>query len=280
MYDVVIIGGGPAGLSAGINVRARNKTALVITNDPHEGYLSKAPKMENYLGLPGMTGPEMVDTFLAHAESAGVEIRQGRVLTVMPFGENFMVTVGSDVVDCKAVILGLGAVPPTQFPGEKEYLGRGVSYCATCDGMLYREQPVVVVGGSAESVNDAKYLAEIGCDVVFASRKPVEGLPEGVRPIIAKKYEVEGDGMRATALIADGERYEGNCVFILREAIAPGSLVDGLEMDGAFIKVDRGMRTNIPRVYAAGDCTGNPKQIAKAVGEGLIAGLSACEDIG
>ena len=279
MYDVAIIGTGPAGLSAAINVRARGKTAIVIGNDPASGYLNKAPEIGNYLGMPGLSGPQMVSAFVDHALSAGVELREGRVISVMPFGADFMASVGSDVIDAHAVILALGAVPPTRFAGEEEYLGRGVSYCATCDGMLYRGHDVVVVGGSAESVHEAAFLQQIGCNVSFVSKKPVAGLPDEVPSRTFKTLAVVGDGTKVTGLELDGEKVACDCAFILRPAIAPSNLVAGLELDGSYIKVNRGMRTNIPGLYAAGDCTGKPLQVAKAVGEGLIAALSACEDI-
>ncbi len=279
MYDVVIIGSGPAGLSAGINVRARNKTALIISNDPHGGHLSKAPHMENYLGMPGMTGHEMMDQFLDHARHDGVEFRFGRVISVLPFGDTFMVSIGAEYVEAKTVVLAVGSVPPAQFEGEAQYLGRGVSYCATCDGMLYKGKPVIVYGDGEDSVSDARFLAELGCPVTFVSRKPVEGLPEEVTTLTARKFEVMGDGQKATGLIADGVELPASGVFILRQAIAPSSLIQGLATNGASIVVNRRMETNIPGLYAAGDCTGAPAQVAKAVGEGQVAGLAACARI-
>ena len=173
----------------------------------------------------------------------------------------------------------LGAVPGSHYEGEEQYLGRGVSYCATCDGMLYRGRDVIVVGGSEESVREAGFLHEIGCNVSFLSKKPVEGLAQGIDAATFKNLEVTGDGTKATGLVVDGQERPCDCAFILRPALAPGNLVTGLEQDGAYIKVDRSMRTNIAGLYAAGDCTGRPLQVAKAVGEGLVAALSACEDL-
>ncbi len=280
MYDVIVIGSGPAGLSAAINVRQRGKTALVVSNDPMEGYLQRTERIDNYPGLPAISGKEMVERFLEHTERAGAEMRQGRVVSVLPFGDDFMVNVGSDTIDAHAVVLALGAVPPKHMPGEDEYLGHGVSYCATCDGMLYRGKPVVVLGGTAESVHETNFLNQIGCKVTFVSSKPVEGLDDGIDArVVTGRLAVEGDGTNVSAFKVGDDRIECTGVFLLRPAISPGNLLPGLELAGAFVRVGEGMRTNVPGVYAAGDCVGRPLQVAKAVGEGQVAGLSACADL-
>lgn len=280
MYDVIVIGSGPAGLSAAINVRQRGKTVLVVSNNRAESFLYKTEQIGNYLGLPIMSGKEMVERFFAHAEKAGVEIREGRVVGVLPFGDDFMVNVGPDVIDTHAVVLALGAVPPKHIPGEEEYLGHGVSYCATCDGMLYRGKSVVVFGGTADSVHETNFLNHIGCKVTFVSSKPVESLDDAISAkLVTGKLSVEGDGTNVSAFNVGDERIECAGIFLLRPAISAGSLLPGLEMEGAFIRVGANMDTNVPGVYAAGDCVGKPLQVAKAVGEGQIAGLAACEAI-
>ena len=163
-----------------------------------------------------------------------------------------------------------------KFPGEAELLGRGVSYCATCDGMLYRNKPVAVVGRSKDAPHEAAYLKSIGCQVVYVAPKRPDQLEEDIPFIQAAKLAVKGE-QTVTALEADGADIPVNGVFILREAVAPGDLLPGLTLEKGAIQVDRSMATSVPGVFAAGDATGAPLQVSKAVGEGLIAALSACE---
>ena len=264
MTDVIVIGGGPAGVSAALTAMHRGKTALIVSSAPEDSPLWKAEHIDNYPGLPGVTGRELVETLLRHAEGSGAQVMRGRVLSVLPMGGSFGVSVGSDFVECRAVVVASGLSRAKPYPGEAEFLGAGVSYCATCDGMLYRGKKVAVIGLSADAPEEAEFLRSIGCEVEYfdAAR--------------AKKYEIKG-GERVEKLVADGEEFDVSCVFILRAGVAPGSLAPGLKLDGPHIKVDAGMATSVPGVFAAGDCVGAPYQVAKAVGEGNIAGISAAK---
>ena len=129
-YDLLVIGGGPAGLTAAIHARARNRSVLVISNDPAASPLSKAPGMANYPGLPGVSGKELVERLMAQAKDLGAEFRRGRALSVVPMGGSVMVSVGNDAVEGGAAILALGVSRAAPLKGEAELLGRGVSYCA------------------------------------------------------------------------------------------------------------------------------------------------------
>ena len=188
----------------------------------------------------------------------------------------FMVTVGSQVYEGKALILAPGVVRQAKYPGEEEYLGRGVSYCATCDGMLYRGKPVTVVGRSSDAPHEANYLKSLGCQVTYVSPQPPVGLDEGIPYVKAGRLAVRGE-QTVTGLEADGALIPCSGVFILRQAVAPTDLLPTLETEAGYIKVDRRMATNVEGVFAAGDCTGVPLQVSKAVGEGHVAALSACE---
>ncbi|MDT3844955.1 MAG: FAD-dependent oxidoreductase [Bacillota bacterium] len=260
MYDVIVIGAGPAGLSAAVNVRQRGGSVLVIGTAQDNNPLYKAERIDNYLGLPGLSGKEMLEVFTEHAKKMGVEFVENRVLSAMNMGKTWMVGAGSEVYEAYAVVLGGGIVRGQAYPGEKEHLGRGVSYCATCDGMLYKgKKTAVIVYGDADK-KEADFLSGIGCEVTLLE-KP-------------KNVEIQ-DADNGVRLMADGEQYEVSCVFILRPSIAPNDLFPALELDGNFIRVDRFMKTNIDGLWAAGDCTGTPLQVSKAVGEGLIAGQAA-----
>ena len=274
-YDVIVLGMGPAGLAAAVAARGRNKTVLVVGNHWQDSPLAKAERVDNYLGLPGMTGQEMLSTFYDHARTAGAEMVHGRVISLMEW-EGFMLTVGSEVYQGKTLVLAPGVVRQAKYPGEQEFLGRGVSYCATCDGMLYRNKPVVVVGRSKDAPQEANYLSSIGCQVTYVSQKEPVDLEENIAVLRAGKLEIRGDS-KVTALLADGQEIPCAGVFVLRDAVASTDLLPALETKQGAVVVNREMATNIPGVFAAGDCTGVPLQIAKAVGEGHIAGLSAAD---
>jgi thioredoxin reductase (NADPH) len=259
-YDILIIGGGPAGLSAAVNARARGKSALVISNPLEENPLWKSRQVDNYLGIPGVSGQELLQTFRRHAEEAGSEFLSGRVLNSAFTADTWYVSVGSDVQEAGAVVLAAGISRSAKFPGEEEFLGRGVSYCATCDGMLYRGKPVAVVGYTPTAAHEAEFLRSIGCLVTYLDRP--------------KRCSIAGDTL-ARSLTADGKTVEAEGIFILRPSLAPTDLFPGLAVENGFVSVDRRMATNLPGLFAAGDCTGGPLQVSKAAGEGLVAGQSA-----
>lgn len=275
-YDLLIVGAGPAGLTAAIHARARDKSALVISNDPLASPLCRAPAMANYPGLPGVTGRELVERLLAQAKDMGAEFKQGRTLSVMPMGKSVMVSVENDAVEGRAVILATGVSRAAPLKGEAELLGRGVSYCATCDGMLYRNRPVTVVGLAPDAPQEANYLRSLGCQVVYVSPRQPQGLDETIPYVKAGKLAIKGE-QTVTGLEADGALLPCAGVFILRRVVAPVDLLPTLATEEGVIKVDRRMATNVPGVFAAGDCTGGPLQVSKAVGEGHVAALAACE---
>ena len=275
-YDIAIVGGGPAGLSAAVNARARNKSVLVVSNDYRESPLYRAKQVDNYLGMPGQSGAALLDAYYRHAEETGATFRGGRVLNIMALDGTCYLGIGSEMEEARAVILCTGVSQGKKFPGEAEFLGRGVSYCATCDGMLYRGRAVTVVGRSKDAPQEANYLKSLGCQVVYVSPQEPKGLDREIPFVRAGKLEVRGTD-RVSALVADGAELPCEGVFILRDALAPTDLLPDLELRNGAIAVDREMATSLPGVFAAGDCTGGPLQVAKAVGEGHTAGLSAAE---
>ena len=276
-YDLIVLGGGPAGLAAAVAARGRGKSALVISNRWQLSPLAKAERIDNYLGLAGLSGYALLEAFQRHAEDAGVHFVLGRATSLMAFN-GFAVTVGSEVYQGGALVLSPGVARQAKFPGEQEFLGHGVSYCATCDGMLYRGKDVVVVGRTKDAPEEAKFLKSIGCHVTYTAPKRPEALSEDIPFVAAGKVGIKG-GEAVSAAVLDGVEIPCACVFVLRDALAPADLLPQLETVGGYIKVGRDMSTSVAGVYACGDCTGAPLQIAKAVGEGHVAGLSACEYI-
>ena len=264
-YDLLVVGGGPTGLTAAIHARARGKSVLVISNEPTASPLCRAPRMANYPGLPDVTGLELMERLVKQAKDLGAEFRQGRALSVMPMGKSVMVSVENDAVEGQAVILALGVSRAAPLKGETEFLGRGVSYCATCDGMFYRDKTVVCAGDAPNFAAEAEFLRSIGCEV---TETKLQGL------------EILGEDKVSGVRTAAGEELPCDGVFLLRSSIALAHLAPGLELAGGYIKVDGRMATNLPGVFAAGDCTGQPLQLAKAVGQGQTAAHFALEGIG
>ena len=263
MYDLAIVGGGPAGLAAAIHGRARDKSVLVVSNEPLASPLCKAERVDNYPGMPRTSGRAIVETMLEQARDLGVEVRLGRVLNILSMGDTSYLGIGSDMEQARAVILATGVVRTAKLPGEAELLGRGVSYCATCDGMLYRGKPIVVAGNAPNFQEEVEFLQGIGCQVTEVGLGGLKILGEN---------QVE-------AVESKGERIPCAGVFLLRTAVAPTDLLPGLALEDGHISVDRYMRTNVKGIYAAGDCTGAPLQIAKAVGEGQMAAHTAVTEL-
>lgn len=263
-------------MSAAINARARNKSVLVVSNDYRESPLYRAERVDNYLGMPGQSGAGLLEAYRRHAEEMGAAFRLGRVLNIMPLEDACYLSIGTEMEEAGAIILCTGVSRGRKFPGEAEYLGRGVSYCATCDGMLYRNQPVVVVGLSPDAPEEANFLQGLGCQVTYVSGKTPEGLLPSIPFVRGTRLEIVGDES-VTALRCNGADLPCACVFLLRHAIPPTDLLPDLALDHGYVAVDREMKTNLPGVFAAGDCTGAPLQLSKAAGEGLVAGQKAAE---
>ena len=276
-YDIAVVGGGPAGLSAAINARARWKSVVVVGNDYRESPLYRAERVDNYLGMPGMTGAQLLEAYRRHAESMEVDFRAGRVLNIMQLEGTCYLSIGSEMETAKAVVLATGVVRGKKLPGEVKYLGRGVSYCATCDGMLYRGKPVVVVGMAPDAPEEANFLQGIGCQVTYVSARAPEGLVPAIPYVKSGRLEIVGeDGV--TALRVGDTELPAQCVFLLRSAMPPTDLLPDLALEeNGYITVNRQMGTNLPGIFAAGDCTGLPLQLSKATGEGLVAGQAAAE---
>lgn len=277
MTDVLIIGGGPAGLSAAVQLAARGRQCVIFTEQAQHNPLYKAKQIDNYLGMRGVGGAQMLQQMQREAEAAGARFIYGRVVSVIYGQDSIMASTASDGEQGRSLILASGAAQATALSGEKRLLGRGVSYCATCDGMLYRGRRAVVCGNATDIAEEMAFLQRIGVQVIpllSPSLATKLGMPQAA---VKKPLRILGE-QRVEAVQADGKTIPCDAVFILRKSVAPSVLLPQLAMDGAFVRVDRQMRTNLARVYAAGDCTGHPLQVAKAVGEGLVAAHTAATE--
>lgn len=277
IIDIIIVGAGPAGLSAAVNAVNRGKTVRIYSNK--ENYLSKAERVDNHLGFYNMSGKEIMDKFKAHAEAMNIQIEEGKVVNVLPLGSSLMVNINGEIVEAKKVILSMGVSKVKELPGESRLLGSGVSYCATCDGMLYRNKNAVVWDQSNDALEEANYLNSIGVNITYVSKKPrSEHLNENIKYINGTISEIIGENS-VEAVLINNEKISTDAVFMLRDAVAPTALIEGLEIENNFIKVNNNMETNIEGVYAAGDIVGKPLQLSKAVSEGLIAAQHAAIQI-
>lgn len=276
MYDIAIIGSGPAALSAAVNGRQRNKSVCVFGRSLDSSLLFAAEKVDNYLGMPDFSGEELLNQFYAHAVKQGAEFKESRISQILSMGDRFLINAENQFYEAKTLILAIGLNKSRGIAGETEYLGRGVSYCATCDGMLYRNKRVIVVGENEEGEAEANFLVDVCEKVTYIPLyQPVLYLKENVAVLEDRPQAVLGENGRVTGLQMKTEVLDCDGIFFAKSSTPPESLLFGLEMDGKNILTDKSMATNLPGVFAAGDCTGAPFQIAKAVGEGLVAALSA-----
>ena len=273
-FDFLAVGDGPAALSACLTARARGLTTLCLGTG-EESPLARTERIDNYPGLPHVSGRELLAVFRRQALEAGVEMRTGLVRQVQPLGKELMVLAGADVLTARTVLLAMGAAKPKLLPGEEELLGQGVSWCGTCDGMFYRGKRVAVLSWLKSGAEEADFLAGLAGETDYYVMRPHD-LPETRHwrlreetPLSLRRTE-EGILLRTDR---GGDTYDG--VFLFHQAVAPEMLLRGLKTDGPFIQVDGEQRTGIPGVFAAGDCTGKPLQVAKAVGEGCRAAIAA-----
>ncbi|MBR1566639.1 MAG: NAD(P)/FAD-dependent oxidoreductase, partial [Oscillospiraceae bacterium] len=279
MSDLVIIGGGPGAWSCAVTAINRGLSCTVVTTGKKFSGLTKAHLITNYPGIPVISGEELMDRMEKQARDMGTEVIEGNARQIMPSGDQYMTLVGNDILTSPAVVLALGAARPKLLPGEEELLGHGVSWCGTCDGMFYRKKPVAVLSAWAGGAEDAEFLANVCSSVDYYTLQPHEKpSDERIRFVDGKPTALRQEEGQIVLTTDQGEAaYSG--VFIFRPSVAPGTLLPGLQLEGNAIYVDRRMATNLPRVYACGDCTGQPLQIAKAVGEGNVAAISAAQDI-
>ena len=277
-YDVAIIGTGPAGLSCALNLKLHNKSVIWFGPGELSGKVGRSEKIANYPGIAMVSGQDLNALFQEQIRDAGLEITDRQVTAITSSRRGFMLQGGNDIYDAKAVLLATGAAAGKGFAGEEALLGSGVSYCATCDGFLYEGKTIAVYCGSKRFEHEVAYLAELAKTVyLFAPYKDPGAFPDNVIICDGRIKEILGEQKAEGLLLEDGSTLEADGVFIIRESVAPATLVRGLELDGPDIVVDRGMRTNKRGVFAAGDCTGRPYQITKATGEGNIAAHSIVE---
>lgn len=281
-YQVIIIGGGPAGVSAALYLaRAAIKT-LIIENGP--GALSRAHKIDNYYGVAA-SGSELYTKGLEQAKALGITVINNEVLNV-EYTDSFTVHLKNTakILTAPVLLLATGTKNITlNLPELVEFEGKGVSYCAVCDGFFFRKKQVAVLGNSAYALHEAEYLKHLATSVTILTNGKDDSLAVAAGFTVRKEVikAIVGENKLQSIHFAEGPALNIDGLFI---AMGTADSTDiarklGAQLDGRFIKIDTDCATNIPGLFAAGDCTGGLMQIAKAVHEGARAGLAALKFI-
>ena len=277
IYDAAIVGTGPAGLSAAINLKLHEKSFLWFGSRNFSDKVQKSEKIANFPGMGLISGGELNERFSAHVQQLGLKIEDRMVTNIMPMKDHVILLAENEMYQARTLLLATGVVSAKGFVNEKELLGRGVSYCATCDGFLYKGKTIGVYCGAKRYEHEVEYLANLAGKVYLHTSCQDCGIDlpnvERISPI----REVRGEKRVSGLLLADGREVPVDGLFCLRSAVAPATLLPGLAVEGAHIIVNRSQETNLPGCFAAGDCTGRPYQLAKAVGEGNVAAHSMIE---
>lgn len=293
MYDLVIIGGGPGGLSAAIYAIRLGLKTIMVEREMVGGQIAVSDLIENYPGFPSISGPGLMEKFEEHAKGLGLEIKMTTVESIAVDGNERVLKTTDGELRTKAVIVATGAKPRRLgAPGEKEFTGKGVSYCATCDGPFFRNLKVMVVGGGDTALKEAVYLSKIASKVYIVHRRD-QFRGEKIQQTRAEEAEnveflkshilkeVKGDKVVEKVVVEDLKTKETKDidvegVFIFVGINPTTDFVEAEKDDGGFIITNQRMETNIPGVFAAGDCRNTPLlQVATAVGDGAIAAYTA-----
>ena len=275
IHDIAIIGCGPAGLSAAVNASIRNTDLIVLGAKTYSPKLHKAPEVNNYLGIFDVSGKELMQKYLDHAEKMGITVNKAKIDNIYYDGNHYTLISSEQSYKAYALILALGVSNTKYLPGEEDFIGKGVSYCATCDGPLFKGKKVAVIAYSKEGIEEAEYLADIADSVYLLPQFDYQDNPKNNINIINEKPEkIIGDNL-VESIKLDNSKLDVDGIFIIREVTPPDKLLMNLKLNDNHIAVNNNMETNLPGVYAAGDCTGTPYQISRATGQGQTAGLNA-----
>lgn len=276
IYDIAIVGCGPAGLSAAVNARTRNADFILLGSEFCSPKLYKAEKVDNYLGFQDISGEELRAAFLKHVNQMGISLEHSRVDNIYPQGDYYTLMSRNQTYQAYTVILATGVSYTRFLEGEEGLVGSGVSYCATCDAPLYKGKDVAVIAYTNEGIEEAEYLAEVAGTVYLLPQVEVaeELYYSNIKLVKSKPLAIRGKGRVESVELKD-RSINVDGVFIFREITPPDRLIYGLELTDRHIKVDENMATNLEGVFAAGDCTGTPYQLGRAVGQGQVAALNA-----
>lgn len=269
-YDCIIVGAGAAGVSCALTLRALRRNFLWLGNPDLSDKINAAERIDNYPGLCAVSGKKMKETFLKQTAAAGIEITPLNATGVYAMGGYFIVDTAKGSFESKTVVLCTGVETVKPIQGEREFLGRGVSYCAVCDGALYKDKTIAVVITNRELSHEIDYLSGYAKKVYLLPLcKGVSPAGKNIEVVSGMPLAVAGE-KRAEKLIFADRELPVDGVFFLKKAIPPAALVGGLKTEEGHVAVNRAGETNLKGLFAAGDCTGRPYQYAKAAGEGNV----------
>ena len=279
VYDAAIIGTGPAGVSAALTLKANNKSFLLLGSPDFSDKVRRAERIANYPGLSMVTGAEMNEAFRKQLQDADISVTDKMVTGIVNTGEHYALMAGADFFEAKTVILTTGVAAVGTLTGEAELVGRGVSYCATCDGNLYRNKTIGVICNAARFEHEAAFLAGLAAKMYYFPLYKNPGAVGGSAEVMTDlPVAVLSDGKRLNGVrLKSGTELPLDGLFCLRDSVSLVTLLPDLAMENGHIATDRAMRTNLPGCFAAGDCTGRPYQYVKAAGEGNVAAHSAID---
>lgn len=297
-FDYIIIGAGPAGLSSAQYAARSGLKTIVLEGMGAGGQVAQIFELENYPGVfPAVNGFDFVETLRKQAEAFGAQIKQVQVTSIDKTGKDFIIQTKDTTYSAPALCIATGAVHKNLgVPGEEELKGRGVSYCATCDGPFFRNKKIVVIGGGDSACSEAIYLASLSKDVTIVHRRNEfraqkalvdKMLKAGVKPVYDSVVkQINGQNKVESITLENvktGEQTDFECaaVFIFAGMAPQTDLVDMIKKDiSGYIMTDENMQTSIPGLYAAGDVRSKPfRQIVTAVSDGAIAANAAKEFI-
>ena len=277
MFDVIIIGGGPAGISASLYTKRGNKKTLVINSE--SSTLQEVHKIENYYGFEnGISGKELYDIGIKQAKNLGIEVKQEEVLSVKINEKGFEVITNKDTYESETVIIAVGNKKnKVKIKGIKDFEGKGVSYCAICDGFFYRDKEVAVIGSGNYAISETNDLINIAKKVTILTNgeKAPEFRADNVEINSKPIEEIEGKDKVEKVIFNDRSSINADGIFVAQGTAGGFELAKklGLLIKDNHIIVNENMETNIKGVYACGDCTGGLMQVSKSVYQGTVAGL-------
>lgn len=296
LLDIAIIGGGPAGLTAGMYAARSRLQVVLLEKLAPGGQVLTTDWVENYPGFPqGVSGPELVNAMRSQAEKFGLAITRREVTGLELAGKVKLIHTAKETLESRSIVICTGAQPrKLGVEGERRFTGKGVSYCATCDGAFFEDLPIVVVGGGDTAVEESLYLTKFGSTVHLIHRRDqlraTKLLQERLwqNPKVKVIWDTMVDAVEGSDLVQGVKlrnvksgavsRLEANGVFVFVGTVPVTAFLNEqlkLDQDG-FIVTDREMATSLPGVFAAGDVTSKPlRQISTAVGEGAAAEFSA-----
>jgi len=275
MIECLIIGKGPAGISLAIYLKRAGFDCLVVGKD--YGALAEADLVANYYGLPEpISGPELIESGIAQAQNLGIEVKTDEVLNITDMGTHFEVKLLNQVISAKIIVLALGKKRERlKIKGFEEFIGKGISFCATCDGFFYKGKRLAVIGSRDYALSEYEELTSFSQDLMlFTNGEEAEFRNNSADLKINNEKIVEIKGnLRVEELVTEKNNYAVDGIFVALKSAGPLEFAKklGVLTENNFLVVDQDYMTNIKGVFAIGDCIGGLPQIAKAVADGAIA---------